>query len=103
MNAMGPMGGAVQNQPAPPYRQPAGGKPGVNVGGMGPANVTMQQNPHMQQVKTHFSSAYWESVFNKIGWNSDFEGFPLLQSAKFSQIWIQGDKLHEKKWLENFF
>ena len=40
MNSMGPMGGGVQNPPAPPYRQP-GGKPGNS-------NV-MQQN-HMQQV-----------------------------------------------------
>lgn len=51
MNTMGPMGGGVQNQPAPPYRQ-AGGKPGaVNVGqGVGQANVGLQPNQHMQSV-----------------------------------------------------
>lgn len=41
---MGQMGGGVQTQPAPPYRQ-AGGKPGA-VG----VNVGMQQNPQFQQV-----------------------------------------------------
>lgn len=50
MNAMGPMGGGVQNQPAPPYRQSAG-KPGaVGVTGVGAANVSLQQNQQFQQV-----------------------------------------------------
>lgn len=55
MNTMGPMGGGVQNQPAPPYRHP-GGKPGVNVTGVGSVNVGIQPNQHMQQVtmKTDF-------------------------------------------------
>ena len=49
MNTMGPMGGAVQNQPAPPYRQ-AGGKPGaVGVAGVGTTNVGLQQNHQLQQ------------------------------------------------------
>jgi hypothetical protein len=52
MNTMGPMGGGVQSQPAPPYRQ-AGGKPGaVNVGGVGQANVGLQPNQHMQSVSS---------------------------------------------------
>lgn len=48
---MGPMGGGVQNQPAPPYRQSAG-KPGaVGVTGVGTANVSLQQqNQQFQQV-----------------------------------------------------
>lgn len=47
---MGPMGGSVQNQPAPPYRQSAG-KPGaVGVAGVGTTNVSLQQNPQFQQV-----------------------------------------------------
>ncbi|XP_015113779.1 mediator of RNA polymerase II transcription subunit 12 isoform X2 [Diachasma alloeum] len=46
MNAMGPMGGGVQSQPAPPYRQ-AGGKPaGVGVSGGG---VAMQPNQQQFQ------------------------------------------------------
>ncbi|XP_014477352.1 PREDICTED: mediator of RNA polymerase II transcription subunit 12 [Dinoponera quadriceps] len=49
MNAMGPMGGGVQNQPAPPYRQSAG-KPGaVGVAGVGTTNVSLQQNQQFQQ------------------------------------------------------
>ena len=49
MNTMGPMGGGVQNQPAPPYRQ-AGGKPGaVGVPGVGSTNVGLQSNQHIQQ------------------------------------------------------
>lgn len=47
MNAMGPMGGGVQNQPAPPYRQSAG-KPGTV--GVGTTNVSLQQNQQFQQV-----------------------------------------------------
>ncbi|XP_014230379.1 mediator of RNA polymerase II transcription subunit 12-like isoform X1 [Trichogramma pretiosum] len=53
MNTMGPMGGGVPNQPAPPYRQ-AAGQPGVGVGnvggvgGVGQANVGLQPNQHMQ-------------------------------------------------------
>lgn len=51
MNAMGPMGGNVQNQPAPPYRQ-TGGKPGaVGVSGVGSTNVGLQSNQHLQQVR----------------------------------------------------
>lgn len=51
MNAMGPMGGGVQNQPAPPYRQSAG-KPGaVGVTGVGTTNVSLQQNQQFQQVR----------------------------------------------------
>jgi len=50
---MGPMGGGVQNQPAPPYRQSAG-KPGaVGVTGVGTANVSLQQNQQFQQVYSH--------------------------------------------------
>lgn len=45
MNTMGPMGGGVQNQPAPPYRQ-AGGKPGAVVGGV-PASHGHPPNQHM--------------------------------------------------------
>ncbi|XP_020279147.1 mediator of RNA polymerase II transcription subunit 12 isoform X2 [Pseudomyrmex gracilis] len=49
MNTMGPMGGGVQNQPAPPYRQSAG-KPGaVGVTGVGTTNVSLQQNQQFQQ------------------------------------------------------
>ncbi|XP_032668438.1 mediator of RNA polymerase II transcription subunit 12 isoform X2 [Odontomachus brunneus] len=50
MNAMGPMGGGVQTQPAPPYRQSAG-KPGaVGVAGVGTTNVSLQQqNQQFQQ------------------------------------------------------
>lgn len=52
MNTMGPMGGGVQNQPAPPYRQ-TGGKPGpVGVGNVGAANVGLQPNQQFQQVRT---------------------------------------------------
>ncbi|KAI4501160.1 hypothetical protein M0802_003533 [Mischocyttarus mexicanus] len=48
MNAMGPMGGGLQNQPAPPYRQ-ATGKPGaVGVTGV-TTNVSLQQNQQFQQ------------------------------------------------------
>lgn len=47
MNSMGPMGGGVQNQPAPPYRQSAG-KPGTV--GVGTTNVSLQQNQQFQQV-----------------------------------------------------
>lgn len=51
MNAMGPMGGGVQNQPAPPYRQ-AGGKPGsVGVAGVGASGVGLQTNQQFQQVR----------------------------------------------------
>ncbi|KAL6442397.1 hypothetical protein ACFW04_002558 [Cataglyphis niger] len=46
MNSMGPMGGGVQNQPAPPYRQSAG-KPGTV--GVGTTNVSLQQNQQFQQ------------------------------------------------------
>lgn len=54
MNAMGPMGGGVQNQPAPPYRQSAG-KPGaVGVTGVG-TNVGLQQNQQFQQVCCHLN------------------------------------------------
>lgn len=56
MNAMGPMGGGLQNQPAPPYRQ-ATGKPGaVGVTGVGTTNVSLQQNQQFQQVDIYFSS-----------------------------------------------
>ncbi|XP_076661232.1 mediator complex subunit kohtalo [Halictus rubicundus] len=49
MNTMGPMGGGVQNQPAPPYRQTSG-KPGaVGVTGVGTTNVGLQQNQQFQQ------------------------------------------------------
>lgn len=49
---MGPMGGGVQSQPAPPYRQSAG-KPGaVGVAGVGTTNVNLQQqNQQFQQVR----------------------------------------------------
>lgn len=51
MNTMGPMGGGVQSQPAPPYRQ-ASGKPGtVGVTGVGTTNVGLQQNQQFQQVR----------------------------------------------------
>ncbi|CAG5095064.1 Similar to kto: Mediator of RNA polymerase II transcription subunit 12 (Drosophila melanogaster) [Cotesia congregata] len=46
MNTMGPMGGGVQNQPAPPYRQ-AGGKP--TAVGVGTSALAMQPNPQYQQ------------------------------------------------------
>lgn len=50
MNTMGSMGGNVQNQPAPPYRQ-TGGKPGaVGVSGVGSTNVGLQSNQHLQQL-----------------------------------------------------
>ena len=50
MNTMGPMGGGVQSQPAPPYRQTSG-KPGtVGVTGVGTTNVGLQQNQQFQQV-----------------------------------------------------
>ncbi|XP_057325001.1 mediator of RNA polymerase II transcription subunit 12 [Microplitis mediator] len=45
MNTMGPMGGGVQNQPAPPYRQ-AGGKP--TAVGVGASSIAMQSNPQYQ-------------------------------------------------------
>lgn len=51
MNTMGPMGGGVQSQPAPPYRQTSG-KPGtVGVTGVGTTNVGLQQNQQFQQVR----------------------------------------------------
>ena len=66
MNTMGPMGGGVQNQPAPPYRQ-TGGKPGpVNVGGVGQANVGLQPNQHMQNVSLLFISIYTVFIEFKI-------------------------------------
>ncbi|KOX75481.1 Mediator of RNA polymerase II transcription subunit 12 [Melipona quadrifasciata] len=52
MNTMGPMGGGVQSQPAPPYRQTSG-KPGtVGVTGVGTTNVGLQQNQQFQQQQT---------------------------------------------------
>lgn len=61
---MGPMGGGVQNQPAPPYRQSAG-KPGaVGVTGVGATNVSLQQNQQFQQVRKDISRNNSISVKN---------------------------------------
>lgn len=52
MNTMGPMGGGVQNQPAPPYRQSTGKPTAVGVTGVGTTNVSLQQNQQFQQVRS---------------------------------------------------
>ena len=50
MNTVGPIGGHLQNQTAPPYRQTAGTPDPVNVGGVEQANVGLQTNQHIQNV-----------------------------------------------------
>ena len=54
MNTMGPIGGHLHNQTAPPFPQTAGTPGPVNVGGVGQANVGLQTNQHMQNVSLLF-------------------------------------------------
>lgn len=81
MNTMGPMGGGVQNQPAPPYRQTSG-KPGtVGVTGVGTSNVGLQQNQQFQQVNLlyYFFRITYLKYFNiELYYIENFDLFQLF-------------------------